>query len=169
MTIGEKIKAKRQEKGLTQKALGELAGIAEPTIRRYESGKLNPKMETISKIANGLGVTPAELIGPEWFDLQIGAENVKSIQQAVNLHNGIIAALEEIYGAVEEKGIMGESGVECPYWVVGKASNSFILHENDIETLVQSTKALIPALVERLKDTRPEAEIVQEITEELNK
>ena len=114
MTIGEKIKAKRLEKGLTQKALGELAGIAEPTIRRYEAGKLNPKIETISKIANGLGVTPAELIGPEWFDLQIGAENVKSLQRSVNLHSGIIAALEEIYGVAEEKGIMGESGLECP-------------------------------------------------------
>ena len=47
MTIGEKIKAKRLEKGLTQKRLGELSGIAEPTIRRYESGKLNPKLDTI--------------------------------------------------------------------------------------------------------------------------
>ena len=169
MTIGEKIKAKRLERGLTQKALGELTGIAEPTIRRYEAGKLNPKIETISKIANGLGVTPAELIGPEWFDLQIGAENVKSLQRSVNLHSGIIAALEEIYGVAEEKGIMGESGLECPYWVIGKTSNSFILYEKDIETLVQCTKAFIPALVDRLKDTRPEAEIVQEITAELNK
>lgn len=58
MTIGEKIKAKRLEKGLTQKRLGELSGIAEPTIRRYESGKLNPKLDTIKKIAEGLGITP---------------------------------------------------------------------------------------------------------------
>lgn len=30
-------------------------------------------------------------------------------------------------------------------------------------------QGFIPALVDRLKDTRPEAEIVQEITAELNK
>ena len=85
------------------------------------------------------------------------------------MFEGIVVALEEIYGDVEEKSVIGENGLERPYWVVGKAPNSFILYEDDIEALVESTKASIPALVERLKDTRPETEIVQEITEELNK
>jgi len=43
--------------GLTQKQLGDKAGIAEPTIRRYELGKLNPKLSTLQKIANALGVS----------------------------------------------------------------------------------------------------------------
>ncbi len=80
MTVGEKIKSKRLEKGLTQKKLGELTGIAEPTIRRYEAGKLNPKKETIKKIADGLEISPADLIGPEWFDLQIGTEKLSEIR-----------------------------------------------------------------------------------------
>ena len=41
MTVGERIRAARKAKGLTQKQLGEACGIAEPTIRRYELGKLN--------------------------------------------------------------------------------------------------------------------------------
>lgn len=61
MTTGEKIRAARKRKGLTQKQLGELCGIAEPTIRRYELGKLNPKMETLIKIAEPLGVNWDEL------------------------------------------------------------------------------------------------------------
>ena len=56
-TIGERIRELRNERGLTQKELGERAGIAEPTIRRYELGKLNPKFETVQKIASGLNVT----------------------------------------------------------------------------------------------------------------
>lgn len=60
-TIGARIREARKIKGLTQKELGEKAGIAEPTIRRYELGKLNPKMETIQKIAAALGVS--------WLDL----------------------------------------------------------------------------------------------------
>ena len=40
MTVGERIRAARRARGLTQKALGEACGIAEPTIRRYELGKL---------------------------------------------------------------------------------------------------------------------------------
>ena len=48
-TIGEQIRELRKERGLTQKELGERSGIAEPTIRRYELGKLNPKFETVQK------------------------------------------------------------------------------------------------------------------------
>lgn len=63
MTTAEKIKAARKRAGLTQKRLGELCGIAEPTIRKYELGKLNPKKETLEKIAEPLGVYYASLYG----------------------------------------------------------------------------------------------------------
>jgi transcriptional regulator with XRE-family HTH domain len=61
MTVGEKIRTMRVQCGLTQKQLGERAGIAEPTIRKYELGKLNPKIETLKKIADALGVPLSEL------------------------------------------------------------------------------------------------------------
>lgn len=54
--IGKKIREIRTKQGMTQKQLGERAGIAEPTIRKYELGKLNPKLETIRKITDALGV-----------------------------------------------------------------------------------------------------------------
>lgn len=60
MTIGEHIRDQRLRQGLTQRELGERAGIAEPTIRRYELGKLNPKIETVKKIAKALGVPTIE-------------------------------------------------------------------------------------------------------------
>lgn len=62
-TIGEKIRAVRKERGLTQKELGERAGIAEPTIRRYELGKLNPKLETVKKIAAALDAGLSDFYG----------------------------------------------------------------------------------------------------------
>jgi len=65
MTTGEKIRSARQKAGLTQKQLGELCGIAEPTIRRYELGKLNPKKETLEKIAKPLEVYYLDLYGDE--------------------------------------------------------------------------------------------------------
>lgn len=61
MTTGELIRQKRKQAGLTQKELGERAGIAEPTIRKYESNRLNPKPATLKKIATALGV--------EWYEL----------------------------------------------------------------------------------------------------
>ncbi len=63
MTIGKRIRAIRTATGMTQKTLGEKSGIAEPTIRRYESGKLHPKLETIRKIADALEVPVLALLG----------------------------------------------------------------------------------------------------------
>lgn len=70
-TIGEKIREIRKARGLTQKELGEKAGIAEPTIRRYELGKLNPKIETVKKIADALGVDMNALYGDLVWDAVI--------------------------------------------------------------------------------------------------
>ena len=70
MLIGDNIRRFRKERGITQKKLGELCGIAEPHIRKYENGKQNPKLETIEKIASALGVTAFDLMGIEYFDLK---------------------------------------------------------------------------------------------------
>lgn len=55
------IKKYRTEKGLTQKRLGELCGIADSAIRRYEAGNANPKIETLQKIADALDVSIYDL------------------------------------------------------------------------------------------------------------
>lgn len=61
MTVGERIQRVRKQQNLTQKELGKRCGIAEPTIRRYELGKLKPKITTVSRIAEALGVEILEL------------------------------------------------------------------------------------------------------------
>lgn len=63
MKIGKNIKRIRKEKGLTQKALGELCGINEANIRKYENDKQNPKLETALKIAKALNVSVWDLLG----------------------------------------------------------------------------------------------------------
>lgn len=65
MTVGENIRSLRKKKKLTQKELGERSGIAEITIRQYESGKYKPKLEAIRRIAAVLGVSIGEL-NPDW-------------------------------------------------------------------------------------------------------
>ena len=67
MTVGERIRAARIRCGLTQRALGNRAWIAEPTIRRYELGNLNPKIETIKKIAKAMSVPQQLLMGEQPF------------------------------------------------------------------------------------------------------
>lgn len=64
MTVAENIKRLRKEKRLTQKQLGNLCEpkISESTIRKYELGLLNPKIETVIKIATALEVSLKELL-----------------------------------------------------------------------------------------------------------
>lgn len=62
MPTGTKIKEIRQRKGLTQKQLGDLCGMADSAIRRYENGNANPKIETLQKIADALGCDLSELM-----------------------------------------------------------------------------------------------------------
>lgn len=61
MTIGERIYYCRVENHMTQKQLAEKIGIDPSTLRKYESGRLNPKIGTLRKIADALGCDVADL------------------------------------------------------------------------------------------------------------
>jgi len=62
-TIGDKIKAWRKKKDLTQDALAKKADIPYTTIAKIESDVIqNPSLQTITKIAEGLEITIDDLI-----------------------------------------------------------------------------------------------------------
>lgn len=63
MSVGDKIRSTRKERGLTQKELGSLCGMADSAIRRYESNRGNPTEKTLQRIADALGVSPDYLLG----------------------------------------------------------------------------------------------------------
>ena len=54
MHIGEVIRAKRKERGLSQVELAQAAGISVNSLRLYEGGKREPRILTLDKIANAL-------------------------------------------------------------------------------------------------------------------
>lgn len=61
-SIGQKIKAAREKKHLTQEALAELTGIARANIARLEAGRHAPRLETLNCVAGALGLDPADLL-----------------------------------------------------------------------------------------------------------
>lgn len=80
--IGEKIRAARLEKGMTQEALGELLGVQKSAIAKYESGRVvNIKRSTLKKISDILGIKPSELI----FDAEIKTDPVGMAQRHVEM------------------------------------------------------------------------------------
>lgn len=46
----------RHEKNITQKELAELTGIAQADISRMENGNANPSLQTLKRLAAGLGM-----------------------------------------------------------------------------------------------------------------
>lgn len=66
MTIGERIKGKREELGLTQEELGRLCGTTKQTIFKYETGVVtNIPLDRLDIIADSLQTTTAYLMGWE--------------------------------------------------------------------------------------------------------
>lgn len=62
-TIGDKIRAWRKKKDLTQDALAKTANIPYTTIAKIESDVIkNPSLQTITKIAKGFCITIDELV-----------------------------------------------------------------------------------------------------------
>ena len=61
--FSERLKATRLERGYTLKVLGRRIGMAESTVSLYESGKREPDLETIQRIADVFGVTTDYLLG----------------------------------------------------------------------------------------------------------
>ena len=55
----------RRKSGLTQRELGELAGVAHTTVQRLESMSRGAYPQTLRKLALALGVEPAALVGGE--------------------------------------------------------------------------------------------------------
>ncbi len=68
-SLGQRIKKLREERGWSQKHLGELmGGLAEPTISLYESGKRTPDIEKATQLAQIFNVSLDYLV--------LGSDNI---------------------------------------------------------------------------------------------
>lgn len=55
------VRVAREKAELTQEQLAWAAGLHQTEIARIESGRRNPGLDTIFKVARGLGVAPGDL------------------------------------------------------------------------------------------------------------
>lgn len=60
-TIGDRIREERESAGLTQLELANKIGITPQAVSQYERGIKNPKITTIYKFADAIGVSPSKL------------------------------------------------------------------------------------------------------------
>lgn len=70
MSIGNKIKEYREKNNMTQKEIAEILGVEPGTISKYESGMIEPNIESLKRLADTFNITVDELIkDEEKFDL----------------------------------------------------------------------------------------------------
>jgi len=61
--IGDRLRGLRIRRAMTQDELADAAGIAKNTVNRIERNHTEPRPPTLRKLADALGVDPAELVG----------------------------------------------------------------------------------------------------------
>ena len=74
LTIGEKIKYFRTQRGLTQAQLAEYSGLHPVSVRKYETNKMQPQLPQIERIASALGVSVGAIAGTDTASIRYETE-----------------------------------------------------------------------------------------------
>lgn len=101
MGLDKAIQIYRSRLGLTQKQLAQNAGLAEITVRKYESGERYPKNKQLKQLAEALHVSIKDLHDLEFcIDNNITPEDLK--QRDIEIEKSGI--LLEIFEQLNNKG-----------------------------------------------------------------
>jgi transcriptional regulator with XRE-family HTH domain len=60
--IGNRIRELREQKGWFQKDLAQAARLPVRTIGRIERGEVDPRLSTLARLANALGMKPKDFL-----------------------------------------------------------------------------------------------------------
>lgn len=75
MSIGENIAKYRKVKGLTQEQLGELLGVTNQAVSKWESAVSMPDIMLLPRISNALGITLEALYGIQKTEVKVKADD----------------------------------------------------------------------------------------------
>lgn len=126
MKFNERLKKYREEKGLTQAQLSELAGITTRQIQNYEGGKARPRLDAAEKIAKALNITTDELLGNA--DMLVaqaaekyGARGAKQAQQLTDELTGLFTG-----GDLSEEDMeLMMKAIQDAYWIAKEKNKKF--------------------------------------------
>ena len=64
VAIGQHVKKLRQTKGWTRAELAEIAGVSRPSVWGWETGRTEPRLDALRRLATAFGCSVAELRNP---------------------------------------------------------------------------------------------------------
>ena len=77
--LGEKLKAARKKKGLTQQKLADLSHVSLKHIQNCERGKKNPSFEILQALAKVLDISLDSLLAPDMLEDEQAANEMRQI------------------------------------------------------------------------------------------
>lgn len=100
--IGEKVRALRTSRGLTQGQLGDMIGVQKAAVQKYESGAVaNIKPGVLLNMCDALGVSPSVLMG--WRDGS--SDDDMDLMDAVGrAHGSDVAAIVDAASQMNARG-----------------------------------------------------------------
>ncbi|NMF06589.1 helix-turn-helix domain-containing protein [Clostridium beijerinckii] len=133
MSIGENIKKYRTTLGLTQKQLAEKCSLSESAIKYYESNRRNPKIETLTKIADTLKISLQLLL---WDDSKFIIDLLSSLQAAYHIKENYFPKNHEIINILIDEQILSDDRLDI------LSSNFNNLSTNEIRKILRYIKKL---------------------------
>ena len=105
MTVGQRIKLKREEKGLSQKELANLIGYESKSAVSYiESDKREVPFDKLSEIAKVLDVSPNWLLGWSEEPVLIQTDLSITVEQLKNLDRDQLARVRKYIEFIKFEG-----------------------------------------------------------------
>ena len=103
MGISENIKLLREQYGLSQKELGQIAGVSDKAVSTWEQGIKEPRMGAIQKIADHFGIQKSNIIEDNGLQSQPVSLTPRDERQ-------IAADLEKMLADLDSKNAMAAMG-----------------------------------------------------------
>ena len=139
-TFGEKLKTLRMMHNLSQRELGQrMGGIKQQTIAQYEKKEKAPKLETVLKIADALGINPNV-----FYDDLSQEEHFNNVIE-------ILANINDVfYWYAEDEDL----------YFFGTNEKVFALKPKSIQAIQKAIEGFITPIVEQLKIIEPLYELL---------
>jgi transcriptional regulator with XRE-family HTH domain len=115
--LAERLLHERESRSLSRDDLAYKTGVSAKTIKRIETQVTEPRPVTVRRLAEGLGINPAELRPPDELEvdqLERIEQKIERLERIANERSedqaAILAAIEQLAGSVAELA----AGLEAP-------------------------------------------------------
>ena len=128
-SVGERIKSLRKANDMTQKEFAELIGVSRSTLAGYETNKIEPSLNVITRMASKFDLSPAYFL----------RNNIVALPNN-NTTEDIIDELDKILTTIEHKDVIFNNRIISN----GSALSRLIYHEvkKTRDSIIQIIKIL---------------------------